>query len=208
LYYRTLLRALLHTAASTTTHCHTAAHWHTLQRTLPHYRTLPHCLTLPHTVALPDSRTLPRALPHSHCSVHCRTLPLALPHTSACIVTHCRTLLPHYRTLPSAAALPHIVAHCCAHCCNTLPLAHLAHCHTTTLPHWHTTTLGTLSPTLVPVSFYFGYQSLSARVSISVLALSFSPSMEISRDSGRFWGILRNLQGFLGIVGDFILAIL
>jgi hypothetical protein len=89
-------------------------------------------------------------------------------------------------TLPHTAALPHTVTHCCTHC-NTLSLA-LS----------HTASLGTLSSTLVPVSSYFGYQALSARVSVSV----FAPRVFHVNFMG-FRGILHNLRGFLEIFGDF-----
>jgi hypothetical protein len=100
----------------------------------------------------------------------------------------------HCHTLPTCRTLPHYhtLSHTAARNCNTLPLA-LS----------QTATLGTLSPTLVPVGPYLGFQSLSAKVSVSVLAPSFFHVKFMG-----FCGILRNLWGFLGIFGDFISTIL
>jgi hypothetical protein len=123
----------------------------------------------------------------THCRAHCRTqtavrtaahrLPCALPHTTAHTAAHCRIQLPHCRTLPHYRTLLHTAVRTVTHY---------------SCLHWmsHTATFGTLSPTLEPVvGSYFGYQSLSARVSVSVSVLT--PSFFLVSFT-EFWGTLRN----------------
>jgi hypothetical protein len=126
----TLPLALPHTAARTAAHCRTAehcctsAHFRTLPRALSHSATLPHTAARTATHCCSHCRTLCctnrlcrahcRRVPHYRKLPHCRTLPLAMPHTAAHTAL-CWRLILEALCIMFVVRVRHSSTHCVRH---------------------------------------------------------------------------------------------